>query len=163
MTDSTPALVEGREAVVAAWRQVLTGLPQGDARSVVWCIDTDFADWPLDDAGVLDALVQWARPPGRLLRLVGQDFRLAARHHPRFAAWRRDWSHRFEAWQPAQNERLELPGLLLAGSQGFELLDRERWRGRWVRGAADLRALAETCEAIAQRCESAWPATTLGL
>ncbi len=163
MTESNSARVEGREAVIEVWRQVLSGLPESDARSTVWCIDTDFADWPLDDPTVLDALVRWARPPGRLLRLVGLDFDVAARRHPRFAAWRRDWSHRFEAGRPIESERADLPGILLAGSQGFELLDRERWRGRWVRGAADLRALAETCDAIAQRCEGAWPATTLGL
>jgi hypothetical protein len=162
--DGTPggALIEGRTEVIGAWRQLLLGAADAGVRELR-CIDPDFTEWPLDEPAVLDALLRWARPPGRMLRMVAQDFGALERKHPRFTAWRRDWSHRFEALQPVESSAGELPTLLLADRQAIELLDRERWRARRLLEPAERRALMEQCEAIAQRCEPAWPPTTLGL
>ncbi|NRF69733.1 hypothetical protein HLB44_22260 [Aquincola sp. S2] len=154
--------IDGRDACLAALRERLLALP-GEAPRVVWCIDSDFADWPFDDTAVLQALQRWAQAPGRLLKVVGVDYDAVTRRFPRLAAWRRDWSHCVQAWQPAPDERVDLPSVLLAGTSAVELLDRERWRGRTLRDAAELRQLGEACDAITQRCEPAWPATTLGL
>lgn len=159
---NTSALIEGREACIAAWRDLLVGLPDSGAR-VLWCIDTDFADWPFNDMAVLDALFRWAREPGRMLQMVARDYEAVARRFPRLAAWRRDWSHCIQPWRPLDDEIVELPGVLSAGRQAIELLDPEHWRARRLTEAADLRRVAEMCDAIAQRCEPAWPATVLGL
>lgn len=162
MSDGVKFLIEGRAEVVQTWRQLLVGCANAGVREIR-CIDPDFVDWPLDESSVLDALVRWAKPPGRMLRFIANDYDALARRHPRFTAWRRDWAHRFEALQPIERTGEELPTLLWAGMQGAEVLDRERWRGRWLRDPVELRARAELCEAIAQRCEPAWPSTTLGL
>ena len=97
------------------------------------------------------------------LRMVAQDFGALERKHPRFTAWRRDWAHRFEALQPVATSTGDLPTLLLADRQAIHLLDRERWRARWLLQPAERRSWLEQYEAIAQRCEAAWPPTTLGL
>lgn len=163
MGDNSSHVVEGREAWADALRQALLGAAALDAR-VLWCVDVDFDDWPLGEPAVVDALVQWARPPGRVLRLVGGDFGQLALRHPRLAQWRRDWSHRFEAFTPADAaEAAALPGLLLAGARGLELLDRVRCRARVLDTAAELRQLEERCEVLLERCTPAWAATTLGL
>lgn len=163
MSDEPNAVIDGREAYVGALRELLLGLAPRDVRSV-WCVDTDFLDWPLGEAAVVEALTGWARPHGRMLRMIGGDFGPAARHHPRFAEWRRDWSHRFEAWRPIDPAQgAELPGLLVAGDRALELLDRVRLRARWVSGPAALRQLTEQCDALLHHCEPAWSATTLGL
>lgn len=162
MDEARPLIIEGRDAVVQALGSVLQGLGGNPAREM-WWVDTDYLEWPLDDPATLEALTQWARPHGRQLRMVGLDFTPVARRHPRFADWRRHWSHRFEALRPIESERAELPTLLLAGQQAIEVLDRERWRARWLRTPTEWRALHEQSEAIAQRCEPAWPSTTLGL
>ncbi|MBI5257281.1 MAG: hypothetical protein HY855_12340 [Burkholderiales bacterium] len=155
-------IIEGREALRQALRGALLGLGENPAR-VMWWVAPDYLEWPLDEPGVLDALTRWARPHGRLLRMVGLDFESVSRHHPRFTDWRRQWAHRFEALRPVDDERAELPTLMLAGQQAIEVLDRDRWRSRWLRTPSEWRALQEQCEAIAQRCEPAWPSTMLGL
>jgi len=161
-TTRQSALIEGRTAVIAALRAtVLRACEQGERE--ICCVAASFEDWPLDDAALLQALVRWARPPGRRLLMIGRDFDAVARRHPRFAAWRRDWSHRFDARQPGEQERIELPTFIVAGGASFELIDAERWRARQPESAAELHRLREESEAIAQRCEAAWPATTLGL
>ncbi|HSW03206.1 hypothetical protein [Aquabacterium sp.] len=162
MSDAANFLIEGRGDVIDVLRQLLVASANAGVRELR-CVDANFVDWPLDDSSVLDALVRWARPPGRMLCFIAQDFDALARKHPRFTAWRRDWAHRFEALQPIDLAGAELPTLLWAGMQGVELLDRERWRARWLRDPAELRARKEEFEAIAQRCEPAWPSTTLGL
>lgn len=156
-------VIEGREACTAAWRDLLVDLPARGVRSV-WCIAPDFLDWPFDDAAVLDALQRWAKGgTGRVMHFVAADYASMARRHPRLAAWRRDWSHCVQAWQPDEEDRMELPGLLVAGDVGLEMLDAARWRARRATAAADVRQLVETSEAIAQRCAPGWPATVLGL
>jgi hypothetical protein len=156
-------VIEGREACRQAWREALIDLPARAARSV-WCIDPDFVDWPLDDPAVLDAVRRWAKGgAGRMMRFVATDYGPLAHRHARLAAWRRDWSHCIEAWQTEEEDRVELRAVLLAGDGGLEMLDPEHWRARRVMGAADLRQLVETSEAIAQRCRPGWPVTVLGL
>ena len=156
-------VIEGREACTAAWREALLDLPVHGPRSV-WCIDPDFAAWPFDDPAVLDALLRWAKGgAGRVMQFVAADYALLAHRHARLSAWRRDWSHCIQAWQPEAEDRVELRGMLVAGAVGLEMLDAERWRARRAAGAADVRRLVETSEAIAQRCSPAWPATVLGL
>lgn len=162
-SDTTPELLlTGRDAVIDAWRRALLAAADAGAREITG-IDAHFADWPLDEPAVLDALVRWARAPGRRLRLIGLDFAITERRHPRFTAWRRDWAHRFEALQPSEPQRAELPALWCFGAESLRVLDRERWRARRVLDAALRRQHAEEAEAIAQRCEASWPATTLGL
>lgn len=162
MSEVPSGLIEGRNELTAAWRALLLEGAAAGARELV-CVDADFAGWPLDEPALVDALGRWARPAGRAFRMIAVDFEPVARQHPRFAAWRRDWAHRFEARRLGEHERVDLPSLLLAGSQAIEVLDRERWRARRVSAPADLRSLHEQCEAIAQRCEPSWPSTTLGL
>jgi hypothetical protein len=160
---SESQVIEGREACIAAWREALVELPERGVRTV-WCIDADFAEWPFDDAAVLDALLHWAKGGARrTVHFVAADYAPIARRHPRLSAWRRDWSHCIQAWQPDDGDRIELPCLLVAGDTGLEMLDAERWRARRATGSADVRRLVETSEAIAQRCSPGWPATVLGL
>lgn len=162
MGEAGAATIEGRQACRAALRDQLLDLSAGGAAEV-WLVDADYEIWPLDDAEVLAALVHWARPQGRRLRMIGRDFAAVERRLPKFSAWRRTWAHAFEARQPAAGEVLELPTLLWAGPCALEVLDTVHWRARRLGEASALRTLMEQIEALSQRCESAWPATTLGL
>ncbi|MBI3369042.1 MAG: hypothetical protein HY021_11560, partial [Burkholderiales bacterium] len=146
---------------VAALREALLSLPAGGIDEVLTLVDADFAHWPLGEPPVLAALTDWVRARGHRVRMIGLDFDSTARQLPRFAAWRRDWAHRFEAWQP--EEAGDLPTLLLWPGAGLELLDPVRWLGRRVQERAAWQALVESCDAKLQRCVPAWPATTLGL
>ncbi len=155
--------IVGRLAVVDALRQRLLALGAADApRQLLLRDDGGFNFWPLDEPTVLDTLSHWLRSPGHQLTLLGRDFATMAMRHPRFARWRRDWVHRVAAWQPADTDTT-LNGLLLEPQRAVQLLDPVHWRARRVDDPRLLRALQEQCDAQLQRCEPAWPATTLGL
>lgn len=158
------ALLSGRDAWIAALRQALcapAGHAPADGRLLLW--SHDFSEWPLDEAAVLDALTLRLRAPGQQLVFIAHDYDALARRHPRLNRWRRDWSHRIEAWTPTAPVEGEPAGLLLSGTHAVQLLDAVHWRTRSFSHAPLLRAWWAQCDASLQRCAPAWPATTLGL
>lgn len=160
-------LTHGRSACSAALRELLCNLtasePAGAVSGDVLLIDNDFADWPLNDLAVMQALQTWLKPPGRRLRMVGLDFDAVALAHPRFFRWRRDWAHRIEVWRPADG--VWAPDLrgLLAGPVALQWLDAPDGCLRRLTGKVQVHALRERSAAFLQHCELAWPVTTLGL
>ena len=178
----TNAVLQGRQACSALLRQVLLNAVRPAAiptaapepadpappalpapSGILLLIDRDFYAWPLDDPQLLQGLADWLRLPGRRLRIVALDFDAVVRSHPRFARWRRDWSHRIEALSPADG--LLPPGLrlLAAGPVLLQWLDAPDWRLRLITDGLQRQSLHEQCADFLQRCEPAWPATTLGL
>lgn len=132
-------------------------------RELCW-VDADFADWPLDDPSLIDALTRWARQPQRRFLMVAWSFDEVARRHPRFTQWRRTWAHRLECRSAPEVSRSEMPTLMLAGElYSLQLMDRRHWHGRWLDDEAELRAWRDVVDAILQRSEGDFPANTLGL
>jgi len=131
-----------RDAVVAAERE---GWP-----SMAY-VDTDFAEWPLNEPALLDTLTRWALPHRRLT-LVALGFEEMRRRHPRFVEWRRLWSHVVDARSPDEDAGLaELPTLLLGGGkQPFSVIvtDRAHWRGRLSRDVSDTHFYQERLDAL---------------
>lgn len=152
-----------RSEFVAAVHQALELALAQRARRMLWA-DTDFASWPLDDAALLQRLVDWLRLPQRQLLLLAADYADLRRRHTRFTAMYGLWSHAIAARAPVQEETAPLPCLMLAqGTAAVHLLDAEHWRG-WI--SADpvaLRRWQERADALVQRSEAAFPVTTLGL
>ena len=170
-----PAVWQGAQACRLGLHQALCSLaaspgatsgaatPWHDGVRELICIDKHFAFWPLDEPEVLQALSIWLRKPGRRLSLLALDYATTALSLPRFARWRRDYAHCINAWQPVE-------GGLPAGLRGL-------WtRGQalqWQEGAAlELRSITNPVQLapmraasadFLQRCEPAWPVTTLGL
>jgi hypothetical protein len=136
---------------------------QSLAAREMWLVDRDFAAWPLDDTALLDALTRWARQPQRKLTLVGYGFDDVPRRHPRFTAWRRTWSHVVDARAVPELDPSEVPTLLLAGELGVQLFDREHARGHWFADETTWRTWREVVDALLQRSESSFGASTLGL
>lgn len=174
----TPGVHQGRQACTALLRQVLIALaPPADpavpdalppapslaSAREVWLIDRQFNDWPLDDPVVLSALAAWLRQGGRRLQIMGVDFEATARALPRFARWRRDWMHAIDAHRPVDG--LLPPALrgLWAGPVRLQWLDAPDWRMRVITDSVQVRALQTEVADFLQRCEPAWPSTTLGL
>ncbi len=162
-------LHQGRPACTALLRQALLGLapspapaPWAPARQL-WLADPDFADWPLDEPAVLQALSAWLRQGGRQICMAGLDFDTTARRHPRLARWRRDWSHAVAVWGPAEGGLPPPLRGLLAAPLWLQWLDAPDWRLRCFTDAVHARAVQPQIADFLQRCEPAWPATTLGL
>ena len=125
--------------------------------------DPHFADWPLDDAVLLDALTAWLRLPQRRLVLLAESFDEVARWKPRFVAWRRPWAHAIEAWSP-QDLPANLPTWLLDdGPVCVAVADRVHWRGRCLVDAQQAHLRRQEIDAVLQRSAAAFPVNRLGL
>jgi hypothetical protein len=136
----------------------------GDGTRELWLVDPDFDSWPLDDPGLLDALAAWARLPRRRAVMLAHSFDHLPLHRPRFAQWRRVWSHALECRALDEVDASEVPTLLLAGGGlGVQLLDRRYWRGRWFRDDTTWGTWREVIDALSQRSETSFGPTTLGL
>ena len=153
---------ESRSEFIALAREMLSALDKTTGRDIT-LVDVDFSVWPLDDVTIVEALTRWIQLPGRCLRLVGRRFDLLERGQPRFAAWRKPFSHAVQCMTPVDLEPSDMPAVLLLESGYVELLDRERWQARWTLDRRAWVLQRERIDALVQRCESAWPVTVLGL
>lgn len=154
----------GRSDCVQALRALLLALPQHEGASgelQAW--SADFADWPLDEPAVLEALTQWLRPAGRSLTLLARDYEAVQRRLPRFAAWRRPWMHRISAWRLADDQLPPEPAWLWSRTAGVRWHDNVHWRGLLVQDRAALVQWREQTDALLQHAEAGWPVSPLGL
>lgn len=129
----------------------------------LWLCDVNFSDWPLSEIRVIDSLTQWAFAHRRL-RLFALDYSEFHRRHPRWVAWRRNWSHIVECRSLNDLEPTQVPTLMLApGLVTVRLFDPVHYRGSVSGAESDALNARELLEAVAQRSVEAFPATTLGL
>ncbi|MFO1220905.1 MAG: hypothetical protein U1E89_21275 [Burkholderiaceae bacterium] len=161
-SDTGAAAIASRSAFTQAALTLLTALPESKPRQLL-IVDADFGPWPLGEAAVVDALTQWARLPGRHLRLMGLRFDVLERDQPRLAVWRRHFAHVLECCTPTDVEATDMPSLLLADGAALELVDRERFVARRTDDRRALVLLRERTDALLQRSQPAWPVTNLGL
>ena len=129
----------------------------------VWCVDRHFADWPLQDADVQQALAAWLQVAGRRLQFIGLDFETTARRLPRFVRWRRDHAHQVDVWRPS-GEDLP-PGLrgLWAGPAIWQWQETKDLQLLNITNPVRQAVFKADIADFLQRCEPAWPVTTLGL
>jgi hypothetical protein len=158
-----PPTIETRAGFVDALRWGLRQSIALDAR-LIHCVDPTFADWPLDDEETVRGLAAWLRRPGRRLSLLAASFDEVPRVLQRFTAWRRDWVHAIDAWQAPAELVDSVPTVMCSdGGVSVELIDPARWRGRAAVDPAHARLWFDQVDAILQRSERAFAATTLGL
>ncbi|MDE1950387.1 MAG: hypothetical protein KGI35_17325, partial [Burkholderiales bacterium] len=133
------------------------------ARRIV-CVDPSFADWPLDAPALHEKLTAWLRLPQRRLVLLARDFEALPRCHPRFVAWRVDWSHAIETRMPQEGEAPELPTLFVDDADlAVQLVDRRHWRGRAELDAGQARLWRDRIDVVLQRSTPAFAPDSLGL
>jgi hypothetical protein len=161
MNESESSAIVGRSDVIQALRQLLEQALAEGLRELS-CSDADFADWPLNEPALIEALTRWARPHHRL-HLLAQHYDEVARRHPRFVRWRRDFGHVVDAWCADDVDPASHPALCIAGRRSIEVLDREHWRAKNSESPADAQRARERLDAILQRSTPGFPATTLGL
>jgi hypothetical protein len=155
--------IDSLPAFAAALRWGFEAALARDARRIV-CADPDFAEWPLDDEALLQGLTPWLRRPQRRLVLLARDYAALPRRRPRFARWRREWTHAIEAWQPPPELQAAMPSLLVCDSGvSVHLADAQQGRGSASLDARRARLWCDRIDALLQRSEPAFAANTLGL
>jgi hypothetical protein len=129
----------------------------------LWLCDVDYAAWPLGERAVVEHLSRWAGSHRRLT-LFAASFESLPQCHPRWMAWRRQWSHVVECRALEDIEPGQVPSLLLApGIATLRIFDTVHWRGSVSRAKADAIRCQETVDALMQRSVESFPATALGL
>ena len=156
-----PTITSRAEFCAAVVWGVQTAVERGARR--LWFTDPDFADWPLDDPALLNALTAWLRLPQRRLVLLAESYDEVVREKPRFVAWRRPWAHAIEAWSP-QDLPADLPTWLLDdGPVCVAVADRVHWRGNRAGDAQQAHLRRQMVDALLQRSKAAFQVDNLGL
>ena len=162
MSEKHRTLIETRSDFHDALRAAFAEAAQVGCREI-WIVDDDFADWPINERAVIDDLTRWAGAH-RTLTVVARSFDELARRHARWVQWRRQWSHVVHCRTNNDLEAGQMPTILLApGLTSVRLFDRVNYRGSVSNGKADEVRWREDIDAVLQRSEEAFPATTLGL
>ena len=154
---------EGPVEFAQALRDALAHAVEQGSRRLCWC-DDDFGAWPIGDSEWVDQLTRWARVSGHELVMIARDYGVIERRHPRFAAWRRDWSHMMQCLVPDESRTEPLPTLWIdSGDQALRVFDRDHLRGRIGFDRVDRQRAREDFDAILQRAGPGFSAATLGL
>ena len=162
MIEPKHALISTRSEFHSAIRTALAEAAQTGCREL-WLSDEDFADWPLNDADVIESLAKWALPHRKLV-LLARSFDEVTRRHPRWVDWRRTWAHVVECRANEDAEVGTIPTLLVGSSLVcVRLADRVHCRGSISYDKGDILRTGESFDAVLQRSVEAFPASVLGL
>lgn len=167
MSDDTTGDTVPRITSAAEWAQAVAWAvhSSAEARSRhIWCVDEDYAEWPLDDRSLLDALTRWLQLPQRRLTLLAAHWQGVPRRHARFTAWRREWSHAIDTLALPVEQRPAWSAALVDNQRiALQLHDRERWRGVATQDPGQAMLLRHEVDALTQRSTPDFPVTQLGL
>ncbi|MEO8806424.1 MAG: hypothetical protein ABI433_10090 [Burkholderiaceae bacterium] len=162
MTDTPDAVITSRSEFHAALREAFAEAASAGCRELFLC-DSSFADWPLGERAVVESLAQWAQSHRRLT-LLAEDFAELSRRHPRWVEWRQTWAHVAHCRTNTELEAGQMPTILLApGHFSVRLSDPVHYRGQRSHQAAEGLRCREMFDAVLQRSEEAFPASTTGL
>ena len=162
MSADTIVQIASRADFHAAVLEAIARAEAAKAREI-FMTDPTFADWPLNDRDVVEALERWVNSRCAIT-LLAHGFDEIARRQFRFVAWRKQWSHVVRCRSDPELGAEQVPSLLLVpGEVALRLLDRVHYRGSLSSRAVDLNETRETIDALLQRSAEAFPVTTLGL
>ena len=136
-------------AAVQGWREVVLS-------------DPDYADWPLNERSVAEALNGWSRTGGRLTMLA-RSYDAVLRRHARFVVWRKTWAHRVECRSVLGSSAGTVPSALWSPGWAFERLDVRRCAGAASTDVERNVALKERLNEALLHSVPAFPATVIGL
>lgn len=160
--EPTRAMIQSRTDFQNAVRGALAEAALVGCREI-WLVDDDFSDWPLGERAVVDDLTHWASMH-RSFTIVARSFDEIARQQARWVSWRRQFSHVVHCRTNNDLESGQMPCILLVpGLMSVRLHDRVHYRGVASREVADAVQWRELIDAVLQRSEDSFPATTLGL
>lgn len=153
--------LQGAQAFAQAIRLAAAQASQQGWREWWWS-DPDFADWPLGERAVVDALNAWAQS-GRQLHLLAKDYRAVHRLHPRFVQWRVTWDHVVQARGLTSASDDDLPSCCWTPVWTCQRIDRRAGVVLCGDGVATRSQLKLSLAEVWSRASPAFPASVLGL
>jgi hypothetical protein len=162
MSSEPSKLITTRGEFVDALRHAFAWVAMHGSREL-WLCSEDFADWPIGERAVIEQLTLWASSH-RHLTVIARTFDEVSRRHARWVEWRRQWSHVVSCRSNTEVEAGAVPTVLLApGVVSVRLADAAHYRGRLSCDKSDEVRCREMIDAVLQRSEEAFPASTTGL
>lgn len=152
----------GRERFREALRQAFQAAAARGWRELALC-DATFADWPLGERQVVEALQAWALGPGQRLTMLARQYDDVVRQHARFVAWRRQWSHKIECRVCPGADAQDIPSALWTPDWALQRLDVLRHAGVCSAEPEPRVLLHQRIHEWIGRSSTGFPATTLGL
>jgi hypothetical protein len=143
----------------------LSGVVADQGASMSW-FSADFRYWPLHDPQFVRALEIWVLRDARrqsALRILAVDWRDMRTRFPRFATFRRDFSHAVECRQIRAALVQDLPEMAWTQSQAVFARTSTWGSGQRISAQKRLAALHDRFEGVWQQAIPAFPANTLGL
>jgi len=116
--------LSGRSVFVQAVRDALQVAAREGWNELILC-DANFANWPLGERAVAEALQAWARG-GRRFVLLAMDYSGLPRQHARFVKWRQTWDHIVECRVCRAADALAFPSVLWSPVWVMQRIDVER-------------------------------------
>ncbi len=158
-----PPAIHSRASALEALRWGFGYAIAHGARRIT-CVSPSFAEWPLDDATLLQDLVVWLKRPGRQLLLLAADYGDVPRALPRFTAWRTPWVHALQTLQAPEEMANGLPMLMFDDmAVSVRVLDLDAGLGRASLDRRERHRCADQIDAVLQRSSPAFAVNTLGL
>jgi hypothetical protein len=155
-------LIESQREFEEALREAFAMIATQGCREVL-ISDTDFANWPLGERAVVDLLAQWSISH-RKMTVLALHYDEVTRRHARWVQWRRQWAHIVDCRVVDEFDAKEVPTLLLApGVVVVRLVAGDTVRGSVSTDLGDIERARELVDAITQRSQEGFPASTLGL
>jgi hypothetical protein len=142
-------------------RMALTSAAHQGWNELILC-DADFADWPLGERSVIEALQAWAKS-GRHMRLLAWDYRPLASLHPRFVQWRGMWGHLLDCRRVRGSDAASCPSMLWASAWAMHRIDAERDVLVCDTQASHCQHLRLILDECYRNSTPGFPASTLGL
>lgn len=113
--------LQGRSAFQQAVRDALLRAAREGWHELIVC-DADFADWPLGERAVAEALQDWSRS-GRRFRMLAMRYDGLPRWHARFVKWRQTWDHIIECRVCRSSDALAFPSVFWGPSWVMQRID----------------------------------------
>ena len=151
----------GRLEFAVLVRRALASAASQGWPEIVLC-DPDFADWPLGERVVAQALNDWS-VSGRKLTLLAARYDVVLARHARFVTWRRTWSHLVECRKIGSASAASVPSALWSPAWMFERLDIAHSIGVASSDAARRIALRERLTEQLLNSSAGFGASVLGL
>lgn len=153
--------LQGRSVFAQTVRDALQAAAREGWNELIFC-DANFADWPLGERAVADALQAWSRG-GRRFVMLAMDYSGLPRQHARFVKWRQTWDHIIECRVCRAADALAFPSMLWSPAWVMQRIDVERDVLVCDREAARRVTLRQLLDECRRDSSPGFPASVLGL
>lgn len=153
--------LSGRSVFVQAVRDALEAAAREGWNELILC-DANFADWPLGERAVAEALQAWSRG-GRRFVMLAMDYSGLPRQHARFVKWRQTWDHIIECRVCRTTDALAFPSVFWTPAWVMQRIDVERDVLVCDSEAARRVTLRQVLDECRRDSTPGFPASVLGL